>query len=1150
MSLFDPQRLIAGARLRLPGHTEPVTVIQVQPGAYWEFLVKGDAGDYRSVSLPEDELPGIEVVDVGGERRYDSDARVFRLGVEARRIRTRFQNDMGALSVSSIEPLPHQLEAVYGRFLEEPRLRFLLADDPGAGKTIMTGLYIKELQLRGAADRVLIVAPANLGFQWQRELDERFRIAARRITRNTLDADPMANPWESDGVFIVSRDLLKTETVLASFAAAQRPWDLAVLDEAHGYTLKVNKRGAIDNRTGRYKAAERVARHAERLLLLTATPHSGREESLWGLMRLLDRDAYGDRCPDRVEIMPHHYSRTTKEQMVDLRGRPLFRPRVAHTVAYTLDGAELDLYNRVSQFITQGLAEIRRERTDGGRASVSGFALTTMQRRLASSVRAICRTLQRRVERLERELELPTATATDVDSTLLDKNTNGDRPEDERWALEEQALDQLSLFRDPEEIGAELDLLRPLLAQAEETALLGGEIKLQELWKILDQYGVGDDASKKLLVFTEHKDTLDFLVRELSPHFDVAVIHGGLRPAERVQAERDFREHAQIMIATEAAGEGINLQFCHLMVNYDIPWNPNRLEQRMGRVHRIGQTENVHIFNLVAANTKEGHVLATVLGKIETMRQNEALGDQVFDVIGEILSGYRLPELLEAVVSGERTSEDAAAQFGTDDGEFDDQLIARMRELSEKALVTGHIDWRIQRQETTRAEERRLPPEHLKRFFLDAVDHLHGQARERLDHASIRVTRTPDILIARDRDLGTLRQLQPTYERVTFDKSVAVQRLAQDPESGAPRAELCGPGHPLFEAILDLVIEQTASALQRGAVFHDPGLSAPALLHILEGEVTDGHRSTVHRSMASVIEVAGEFLPTSGALYDLLPGRPAQPTGEGLAPARPESQLITWARANVYEARLREVRERRARTADIQEEFLTTSFRTLLARYDSELLDLDEELEEGRAGAEGRHRKTELIRRTVLERRDRRIADTARTRQVDRGPVTVLAQAVLLPPPASSNPVDVWAEHAANGRGLSDPEIERIAVQISMDHEYAHGSEDLRSVEADNLGFDLVSQRAETTRYIEVKGRAGVGSVELTWSEYIAAGKFGPAYWLYVVLDCATDHPRLYRIQDPAVALAGKFRPTHEVRYSVAPGPVIEAAQAVGGDTQ
>ncbi|MGW1283045.1 helicase-related protein [Streptomyces sp. NPDC002586] len=710
MSLFDPQKLIAGARLRLPGHTEPVTVIQVQPGAYWEFLVKGDAGDYRSVSLPEDELPGIEVVDAGGERPYDSDARVFRLGVEARRIRTRFQNDMGALSVSSIEPLPHQLEAVYGRFLEEPRLRFLLADDPGAGKTIMTGLYIKELQLRSAADRVLIVAPANLGFQWQRELDERFRIAARRITRDTLDADPMANPWESDGVFIVSRDLLKTEAVLASFAAAQRPWDLAVLDEAHGYTLKVNKRGAIDNRTGRYKAAERVARHAERLLLLTATPHSGREESLWGLMRLLDRDAYGDRCPDRVEIMPHHYSRTTKEQMVDLRGRPLFRPRVAHTVAYTLDGAELDLYNRVSQFITQGLAEIRRERTDGGRASVSGFALTTMQRRLASSVRAICRTLQRRVERLERELEQPTATATDVGSPLLDKNTNGDRPEDERWALEEQALDQLSLFRDPEEIEAELGLLRPLLAQAEETALLGGEIKLQELWKILDQYGVGDDASKKLLVFTEHKDTLDFLVRELSPHFDVAVIHGGLRPAERVQAERDFREHAQIMIATEAAGEGINLQFCHLMVNYDIPWNPNRLEQRMGRVHRIGQTENVHIFNLVAANTKEGHVLATVLGKIETMRQNEALGDQVFDVIGEILSGYRLPELLEAVVSGERTSEDAAAQFGADDGEFDEQLIARMRELSEKALVTGHIDWRIQRQETTRAEERRLPP--------------------------------------------------------------------------------------------------------------------------------------------------------------------------------------------------------------------------------------------------------------------------------------------------------------------------------------------------------------------------------------------------------------------------------------------------------
>ncbi|WP_225838804.1 helicase-related protein [Streptomyces sp. NK08204] len=1124
-------------------------MIQVQPGSFWEFLLEGEAGDFRRVSLSEDELPEIEVIDSTSERSFDADAQSFRLGVEARRIRTRFQHDMGALAVSSIEPLPHQLEAVYGKFLQEPRLRFLLADDPGAGKTIMTGLYIKELQLRGAADRVLIVAPANLGFQWQRELDERFRIAARRITRETIDADPMVNPWEADGVFIVSRDLLKTESVLESFAAAQRSWDLAVLDEAHGYTLKINKRGAIDRRTDRYKAAERVARQADRLLLLTATPHSGREESLWGLMRLLDGDAYGDRCPERVEIMPHHYSRTTKEQMVDLRGRALFRPRTAHTITYALEGSEWELYKRVSRFITQGLTEIRRERADSGRASVSGFALTTMQRRLASSVRAITRTLRRRVERLERELDQPSGHYAGIGAPEFDRDANGDRPENERWALEEQALDQVALFRTPEEVEAELELLRPLLAQAEETELQGGEVKLGELWKILDTYGVGDDASKKLLIFTEHKDTLDFLVDELSSRFDVTAIHGGLRPADRVQAERDFREHAQIMVATEAAGEGINLQFCHLMVNYDIPWNPNRLEQRMGRVHRIGQTEDVHIFNLVAANTKEGHVLGTVLGKIETMRKNEALGDQVFDVIGEILAGYRLPELLESVISDERTPEEALNEFGAQEGEFDERLIERMRELSEKALATGHIDWRLHRRATTRAEERRLPPEHLKRFFLDAVDHLQGRAEERLDRASIRVSRTPDILIARDRDRGTMRQLQPAYERITFDKTVAVQRLAQDSELGAPRPELCGPGHPLFEALLDHVIEQTGENLSRGAVFHDPALSAPALLHILQGEVVDGHRTTVHRSMASIIESEGEFRPVGGALYDLLAGR--LPDHEmGLRPSPlPEQKLITWARRNVYEDRLMEVRDRRKRTADIQEEFLHTSFRALLARYDGELYDLEEEMEQGITGAEGRYRRVELLRRTAVERRDRRIADTARTRQVDRGPVTVIAQALLLPSPAEHIPHQTSRGGTGASNGLSDREIERIAVKISMDHEYAHGSEELRSVEVEHLGFDLISERRDGTRYIEVKGRSGVGSVELTWSEYIAAGKFGPAYWLYVVLDCASEQPRLYRIQDPVTTLAGSFKPTQEVRYGIAPGPIIDAAQAAEGDS-
>ncbi|WP_067710520.1 helicase-related protein [Nocardia yamanashiensis] len=1134
---FDPQQLVAGALVRLPGQPDHETVVHVRQGAFWEFGLESRGGRYRRISLPEAELPGIEVVSTGRDSSFDADPRAFRLGIEARRIRSRFQDDMGALAVSSIDPLPHQLEAVYGKLLQEPRLRFLLADDPGAGKTIMTGLYIKELQLRDVADRVLIVAPANLSFQWQRELDERFQIPARRITRETLESDPMTNPWEQDGVFIVSRDLLKTKSMLDSFTAAQRPWDLAVLDEAHGYTLKVKSSGAIDSRTDRYKAAERVASRADRLLLLTATPHSGREESIWALMRLLDSDAYGDRCPDLVEIMPHHYSRTTKEQMVDLRGRPLFRPRVAHTVTYDLDGAEWDLYQQVSYFITQGLAQIRREQAEGGAPSVSGFALTTMQRRLASSIRAITRTLARRVERLERELEQPD-TGRSGRFTDVDPDSNSDRPEDEKWDIEEQALDQVPGFRSREELEAELELLRPLLIRAQETERLDTETKFGELWTILETYGVGDDPSKKLLIFTEHRDTLDFLVEKLRTRFTVATIHGKMRPAERVAAERAFRETAQIMVATEAAGEGINLQFCHLMVNYDIPWNPNRLEQRMGRIHRIGQTEDVHIFNFVAANTKEGRVLATVLGKLEAMRRNELLGDQIFDVVGEILSGYRLRDLLESVISEQRTPSEVLAVLGADNGRFDERIIARMQELSEKALATGHIDWQLHRRATGRAEERRLAPGYLARFFLDAVDYLGGRAEERLDRASLRVVSTPDILIARDRDRGGVRQLQPRYERITFDKGVATNPVAQDAEVGAPRPELCGPGHVLFDALLEYLTERTDQDLERGAVFHDSTLDGPALLHVLEGQVLDGHGSTVHRGMACVLEHDGQFQTIGGVLYDLALGAGAADIGA--PPQLPVESLTDWARANVYEEQVRQVLARHERTADIQEDFLHASFSTLLARIDMELLAIEAEVDNGVNGAGGRLRRTLIQRRTAEERRDRRIADTVRTRVIDRGPVTLVAQALMLPGQGHD-----WSSPADGAvRDVVD-----VARRVAIDHENDCGTEDLRQADAEGLGFDLVSERPDGTRYIQVKGQAGIGDIEMTWSEYIAAQKFGRMYWLYVVLDCATPTPRMYCVRDPATTLAGNIQPTRDVRYSVPLGVVVDRAHDETEDT-
>ncbi len=357
-----------------------MTLVRVREGPFWEFVFRGPSGGLGEMTLDEEELTGIEILASSANRLFDGDPRCFRLGVEAWRIENAFRHDMPGLAVSRISPLPHQLDAVYGTFLEEPVLRFLLADDPGAGKTIMAGLYIKELIVRRAADRVLIVTPANLRPQWQRELAERFGIHCVQLDSSTFDANPTQNPWDLYDFVIVSRDWLKREEVLDAFTAADKSWDLAILDEAHGYTLQVDARGRIKKRSGRYHAAEQVSEKAHRLMCLTATPHSGRNSSLWGLLRLVDRDAYGEVCPTgTIELNPQHYRKVFKEEMVDMAGNSLFKPRHPHTVAYSLAGRELDLYEAVTRFVSTELARIR----GNAAAGVAGFALTTMQRRLS-----------------------------------------------------------------------------------------------------------------------------------------------------------------------------------------------------------------------------------------------------------------------------------------------------------------------------------------------------------------------------------------------------------------------------------------------------------------------------------------------------------------------------------------------------------------------------------------------------------------------------------------------------------------------------------------------------------------------------------------------------------------------------------------------
>lgn len=1131
----DPSDLKPDTRVRFPGTSEVVSLIQVKPGSYWDFVVRTPGGGLIAITLDESEVSDIEIVSTDAAPTFNGDARRFRLGVEALRIENAFRHDMAALAVSNISPLPHQLDAVYGAFLDEPRLRFLLADDPGAGKTIMAGLYIKELMLRRAGDRVLIVTPANLRPQWQRELAERFEIHCVQFDAAIFDATPTQNPWDAHDLVIVSRDFLKREPVADAFAAAERDWDVAIVDEAHGYTIQVDAKGAISKRSERYRAAERIAEKAHRLILLTATPHSGRNESMWGLLRLLDPDGYGDRCPKKLELSPTQYRKVAKEQMVDMAGNKLFRPRHPHTLGYELEGKELDLYTAVTNFVSKELAEIRGESA----RSAAGFALTTMQRRLASSVRAIRRTLERRIDRLQRALDDPEAylrARRDFQTGLFpdDPNDVADLDEDQLWELEEKALAEW-LPNTVAELAAELEALRPLLAQAQETEAAGTERKLNELLDVVAKQGLRDDPSKKLLIFTEHKDTLDLLVEKLGNDFEVVLIHGGMKLRERITAEKEFRERAQIMVATEAAGEGINLQFCHLMVNYDIPWNPNRLEQRMGRIHRIGQTRDVHIFNLVATNTREGHVLHTLLRKIENMGRQ--LGDEVFDVIGETFADYRLKDLLEQVLAGEVTKEEAAAAVGGD--AVDPIVEAKFKALTEKALASHHLDWQLEADRAARAEEKRLPPGYLERFFRDGIEFLGGTVVDRLDPGTLRVTRTPDHLVARSRLAGATREVFPTYERLTFDKAVVLRPRTSTEEQAMPEPELCGPGHPLFDSVVTDIIERTREDVEAGAAFTSPDIETPTVVRFLTGDSIDGNDEVVHRAFATVSQPDGGAVTASRTLlYDLLPASDPGPP----APAASTEETVAWARRHAFERHYQEAKAERARVADIQADYLKRSFAAILLRHQDSLFELDDEVVKGAPGAEGRLRKAELAKAQVEAKRERRLAETSRGRNVRRGPVRVLASARLLPPTMHGGITPTGGAKHANA------EIEQMAVAEAMRFERDVRQADfVKSVETDNVGFDLLSVKGIDRRCIEVKGRAGIGNVELTWSEFAKAIELGDDYWLYVVLDCATPAPRLYRVQNPAKRLASSWTSNLDVRYRVDPQPVIDAAEGTHG---
>ena len=1008
----------------------------------------------------------------------------FFLTMESYRIRFAYQFDpLFAVNISQVDPLPHQIEAVYHYLLRNPRIRFLLADDPGAGKTIMAGLLLKELKYRGLVRRTLIVVPGHLKDQWLREMKDRFEETFIVVDRPVMDATWGHNVWQEQSQVITSMDFAKQDDVMAILAETH--WDLAIVDEAH--KMAAYRYGDKTSKTERYRFGERLSRISQFLLLLTATPHRGDPENFRLFLDLLEPGLFANKelLLESVQNQDNPlFLRRLKEDMKDFDQRPLFPPRHVFTKPYRLNDEEKRLYNAVTQYVEtyykKALASEKRN---------VAFALLILQRRLASSVRAVRRSLERRRDRLKELLKMGQWLAEiDVDEDMIE-----DEPEAERLRKEEELLERLTAAETREELEVEIQKLNELVRLAHDAERQEIETKLTELRKVMEDKQI-QQRQEKLLIFTESRETLDYLAEKLRAWgYTVVTLHGGMDLDSRIRSEHDFREDFQVMVSTEAGGEGINLQFCSLMVNYDIPWNPNRLEQRMGRIHRYGQQKEVHIYNLVAADTREGMVLHALFEKLEKIR--EAMGsDRVFDVIGEIVPGRTLKDLIVDAISQRRTLDEIVGEIQAIP---DPEAVQKTREIALEALATRHIDLQRILGEDQRARENRLVPEYIERFFERACQLLDVPIEKRRD-GLWRVSSVPyEPRSVPQTFKQRFGEVFREYNKIAFDKKTARSNEAM----------FIAPGHPLIETIIEGILARCKQDTQSGATFADPDGLLDGWLWFVQGELRDGNDQVAGKRIFAVFQPINSIdlrMVNSSILWDLKPL--PEPTEVKQCPS--DESVVSFAVDCVLESYRKEVLREREREASIKQKYGIRSLEQLILDSESRLIDYETRR------AKGEHVPdmeitNEQRRREEYEDRKRKLEEEIR-RQTSLLPATpeILGVARIVP----QTNVDPTMR--------SDAEIETVGMQIAMEYEHKQGRVP-QDVSEQNLGYDIRSDAPDgTVRYVEVKSRATTGAIVLTPNEWLMAQRLGEEYWLYIV-ENAAEEPILHTISNPAA----KFQP-------------------------
>jgi len=1129
---------------------QAVTVVDVE----WvgddsvDLTFRNSDGDTDSQLLFRHDEEKLHVVE--GEDLWDfsGDGRTLRLVSEAKRIQLAHLFDpYVAMNSSDIEPYPHQLEAVYGEMLPQKPLRFCLADDPGAGKTIMAGLYMKELMIREGIERILVVPPGSLVENWQNELADRFEIHLPHFTNQMAEDSFTGNPFEDYDKLLARMHHLAWNEDYKQMLEDAPDWDLVVVDEAH--KMGAHYWGGEVETTLLYELGELLSEKSRHFLTMTATPHNGKEDEFQLFLKLLDPDRFegahrldGPR-PDPSDVM----RRMIKEELTDMEGEALFPPREAHTVQYDLSPEELSLYEDITTYVREEMNRAQRIR-DGGKRFAIGLALTVLQRRVASSPEAIYQSIKNRRKRLKdrigdverkRDRE-PVEDLVDfqlelTEDELEDLEEGGeDFTAEEREEKEDEILDEATAATTIEELEKEIETLEHLEDQARELRAKKIDRKWDELRELLEHEEMRDEEGnlKKLIIFTEHTPTLEYLAKRIrsltGKQESVLTIHGGMGRQARLDAQEKFwyDPDTSVLVATDAAGEGINLHCAHLMINYDLPWNPNRLEQRFGRIHRIGQENVCHMWNLVAGQTREGDVYLKLLDKID--QEEKALGSgKVFDVLGQAFEETSLRDLMvEAIQRGDdvQVKQELKEKI---DRQLDRDRIEELRAedaLADEIRALSDEERQQLQQDLERAKARKLQPHFISSFFREAFTRLDGTIHER-EKNRYEITYVPS-KIRRQKRSGRQAPIQERYQRVTFHKD-------QTRIEGKPPAKLIGPGHPLLEAVTELTLENWGPVMERGAILVDPsnGSDKPRLLFYLENAIEDGlarqsedeTEGIASKEYHFVEMLEGDEMRTAGyAPYLDFEPLEAVVEDEAIREQLRDELEVNWVPDNWEERaqhfavqelvpdHLERVKRKRIPRIEKIEDSVTKRLRDEIMHWDQQLQERREEAQrEGKDIERATKRPRERLEK-LKARRDERLDELKAQKQLSASRPKIVGGALVAPQAhledVLEDELDVATEATDTDeppRQVEDTETSELAaMEAVMAKERELGNEPTDVSDRRGIGYDIESKTPEGEfRFIEVKARhPKADNVTVTKNEVVAALNAPGSFRLAIVI--------------------------------------------------